>query len=506
MLPPLCFAPSRRRSTIRLSTVATSTTRPGGVSPRRRPTAPLATAEALDDLDDRFTALLRLSDAFTEAAAAVVELVAAHPHAGALVVDAGPSPAVSRRLAAAIAAIGDGASMARAVEALATVVPRAEVPNLVALLTAMEDPALRLPGLDALVHQMPAAVRRRVARDELSRREEWLLSRWGVVLGTRVIARCEPQAAEALVPEAWATIREFQQREDRARAAVLLAEALDDVVDAELLEDVLPLDIDVMPALIRWLDRDGVLRVRAALPELAPSYRHHEIVAALARRALAVHDDRLAIECLTEPDVYRIEEAVAAIADALPQHLIQTASELAGTDDDALGALARRAARLGDGNAALALVDRAADHYRADMLAELAPIIPAEALPPLLERARSAGYGSGRALVAVLPRVTRAERRHVLLAAVAACADFRMAMADTRVRLLHELTPELARLPAAQLAGLFGEMLRQSAERNREEVLCDIRGFAPAFLRRFGPGVASALDDAIWVAGGDRWP
>jgi hypothetical protein len=135
------------------------------------------------------------------------------------------------------------------------------------------------------------------------------------------------------------------------------------------------------------------------------------------------------------------------------------------------------------------------------VLAELAPLAPAETVPALLERARD----SAAALAALVPRVPRAERLAVVSAAVTASAEYVLARAESRVVLLHALTPELARLPLRELTRLYGEAVRASASWGREEVLIDIRAFAPTLQRRLGPEVAAVLDAAITLAGGDRW-
>jgi hypothetical protein len=285
---------------------------------------------------------------------------------------------------------------------------------------------------------------------------------------------------------------------------------LDDVIDGDVLDDVLAqpaVDGDLLTALIPHLDGDGVRRLRECLTELVPGFREQEFLAVLARRALRLGDDQLVLDCLAgKGDVYRIEDAIASVANDLPQHLIDPVAEIAGEDGDALGALARRAAVLGDGDLALTLLDRSPDRGLADRVAELAPLVPDATVPALVDRARRAGHGAARALTALVDRVPRSERSRLVSDAVAAAGELRFAMAETRVRLLHQLTPELARLPAAELVRLWSDALGRSGGLGREEVLCDVRGFAPALLRRLGSEVAIALDDAIVVAGGDHWP
>jgi hypothetical protein len=472
------------------------------------PAAALAAASALEDLDDRFAALLALAPTVPAAATLIVEMTVGHPKAVAYLISTRPSADVRRHITNAIGAIDDDTTMAAAVAALGDVVLRDDAPVLVARLARISDPAVRLPALFSLVGSMKPSMRRQVARNELAQWDDGRSS-WITVVSVCVIARCHRPAATAVIPAAVAAIARFSVSREKARAAILLADALDLPIDRELQEELLTgsaIDDELLLPLIAHLDDDGVRRLRARVTDLVPRFREHEVVAELARRALALGDHGLALDCLTCGQVYRIEDAVTSVAKDLPLDLIDVAANVAGDDRDALAALARRAAELGDGHTAVLLTMRGGNHGLGTRLAELATLVPDKTVPTLVALAKGVGYGAAWPLAALVPRVPRSERRVLVCRAVVEAGELRLAMAAERVSLLHKLATELARLPVADVVELWGEAVRRSAELGREEVLCDISGFAPALVRRFGPKVALALDDAIRVAACDHWP
>jgi hypothetical protein len=53
---------------------------------------------------------------------------------------------------------------------------------------------------------------------------------------------------------------------------------------------------------------------------------------------------------------------------------------------------------------------------------------------------------------------------------------------------------------------MWTKEMRRTSEDRREEVLIDVRAFTPALISHLGSEIASKLDEAIRLGGGEAWP
>jgi hypothetical protein len=231
---------------------------------------------------------------------------------------------------------------------------------------------------------------------------------------------------------------------------------------------------------------------------------------ALTRRASTLLDAELVRECLDAPSSKYLQRKL--IVDTAPELPLEALAPVGALVDDysdkALGALAVRAAELGDMNLTLRFLERKGE---ANPLADrtlqyvyrLAPSSWADALITHAEKLRPAEQAL--ALVELIDRTPRKHRRALVESIVESAASLRLAQNGERLRVIHMLGGELRRLPKSEIVSKWTQAMHHSMH-SREEILIDVRAFAPTLVSHFGPEIALRLDEAIRLGGGEIWP
>jgi len=174
-----------------------------------------------------------------------------------------------------------------------------------------------------------------------------------------------------------------------------------------------------------------------------------------------------------------------------------------------LGALAVRAAELGDMVLALSFLDRKGNStFNGDRtLQDVYQLAPRSWINELIERAQELPPAvRSVALAELVNRVPRRRRRALVESIVESAASLRYAQNERRLDVIRMIEPELRRLPTSALVSIWTAAMRHSMEQGREEILVDVRAFAPTLISRLGPEIALKLDEAICLGGGDVWP
>ena len=110
------------------------------------------------------------------------------------------------------------------------------------------------------------------------------------------------------------------------------------------------------------------------------------------------------------------------------------------------------------------------------------------------------------ALAALVPKVSRSRQPPLVLEVFADAHAWSGLSKEVRIDVLQRLLPTLTTLPQRLITQIWIVLLTNSKARGRWEVLADIQGMAALLCSRFGPDVASLLDDAIALGTRPRWP
>ncbi len=178
-------------------------------------------------------------------------------------------------------------------------------------------------------------------------------------------------------------------------------------------------------------------------------------------------------------------------------------------DQGAIGALALRATQLGDKQLAIDLLYRQGDSISSwdDTLEKVYALAPSSWADALIERTTGhASWPRAILLAQLASRVAAHKRKAIIEMIVKDAQGLYGALTDQRIEVFRKLQKELTRMPASMIVSIWREALRVSAERGREDVLVDVRAFAPLLIARFGDELALHLDEAIRLFGGDSWP
>jgi hypothetical protein len=255
-----------------------------------------------------------------------------------------------------------------------------------------------------------------------------------------------------------------------------------------------------------WLDSTQIERGLECLTENADGWI--AALTALLQRSAALCDLELIERIINRVDnKFMRRDLIRDVAEHLPASALPLALAHAEHHDSSIGALAVRAARLGEAEILMSMLDSMTWANNMDAIEQVYRFAQEHLLERLMARAEAARPGErARALAEVVPRIADDRRQALVEKVVRDSFDLRMAQNPKRLRILRTLEAELSTLPTQALAKLWAEAMRDSAKSSREEVMVDVRGFARPLVAHFGPSVSSELDDAIQVGGRDEWP
>src|SRR5207253_6435735 len=175
-------------------------------------------------------------------------------------------------------------------------------------------------------------------------------------------------------------------------------------------------------------------------------------------------------------------------------------------DYPAVGALAVRAAELGDMELALDFLELRKGSYQSgdtsvERVYELAPKSSSERLVEYSEKLYISDQPA--ALAKLIMKVPR-KRRRALAELIVDKLSSRTSTGTDRMRIMGELEPELKRLPKSVIASMWSSCLDRSSKLGREKTLEDVSCFASILVHHFGPTAAQMLDHAMRIGGTDH--
>lgn len=375
---------------------------------------------------------------------------------------------------------------------------------------AIEDGPMRLRGLNQLVRLLPKRQRKSAAAAELARKSDWSRDWKCVVFAAHIFAADAPELIrtsiddveisfefvdtwlQALSAASFSTITGSREPIDKALKAIneLKDESMCDAI--ELLASAL--DADQIRTTIGRLSK--IQRV-----DIVPAF------AALIERAVALEDSSLILECLEAIDnTYTRSDLIQQTAHMLPLNVVWHLAAYEDHDSKRLGVLAARAAELGDLVLTFSLLDKKGGSFTGGeqtyrLVYRHAPLSHLEELVNYLDKRHP--FQRADALTELAKRVPRRlQTRLVKLALDAVQAESSSVGA---VKTFQALEPQLKRLSASEIVRRWFESIRSRSENGREEVLVQIRAFAPTLVSHFGTEVAIKLDDAICLGAQDVW-
>ena len=375
---------------------------------------------------------------------------------------------------------------------------------------AIENGPMRLRGLNQLVRLLPKRQRKSAAAAELARKSDWSRDWKCVVFAAHIFAADAPELIrtsiddveisfefvdtwlQALSAASFSTITGSREPIDKALKAIneLKDESMCDAI--ELLASAL--DADQIRTTIGRLSKiQGV--------DIVPAF------AALIERAVALEDSSLILECLEAIDnTYTRSDLIQETAHMLPLNVVWHLAAYENHDSDRLAALAARAAELGDLVLTFSLLDKKGGSFTGGeqtyrLVYRHAPLSHLEELVNYLDKRHP--FQRADALTELAKRVPRRlQTRLVKLALDAVQAESATVGA---VETFQALEPQLKRLSPSEIVRRWFESIRSRSENGREEVLVQIRAFAPTLVSHFGTEVAIKLDDAICLGAQDVW-
>lgn len=232
----------------------------------------------------------------------------------------------------------------------------------------------------------------------------------------------------------------------------------------------------------------------------------------LLDRAVELGDAALVTKCVSaEANNFTRSRLIERIAPWLELDLLPHVAPLeeAEASQEGMGSLAVRAAELGDISLALEFLDRkGSTTFSGDRTIEsIYRAAPAASADLLIERAgRMRPAERATALVELVGRLPIKKRKPVIESILSGAKELIGARDEQRLEVIRSLAPELARFPVSGLISIWTNYLAQSASQGREEVLVDVRAFAPILVASLGEDVALGLDESIRFAGVVCWP
>jgi hypothetical protein len=377
------------------------------------------------------------------------------------------------------------------------------------LVCTIENAQTRLSGLNALIRHLPKRRRKVAAAAELARKSEWIRDWDAAVFAAHIFAA---DAAELVRSEVKNIDLMFACAD--AWMKILCADSISLVTGSrepigKALEAVDEIEggarCDAIQSLAPRLDAE---QIRDALGLLS-RIQNEDLVPALAaliERAAALQDSWLIHDCLgAVENSFTRSELIEEVAPSLPIDVVYQLRGDAKHNSDCQAALAVRAAELGDLYLMFSLLDEkgrsfASDERTYELVYRSAPISDLEALVKYTEKVWP--FQRVEALLQLVGRVHVSRRRGLVNTILDSIQSENM---RGRVETFRALEPELNRMPASEIFSRFGESMRIRAQAGREEVLVDLRAFAPTLVSHFGREVAVKLDDAICLGAQDVW-
>jgi hypothetical protein len=442
----------------------------------------------------RAQALLTLACAGSRTAAeGLMPIIARLPEAGR------PHKNRTGVLAGVIVAVPSPQTFALAVVVAAPISRARDLDRMWRRSAAMDDVESRLLALSALSDASPRLAAK-TAKMESARQHSWAADRDLLPLGLELLSQGGLRPDPELIVRAWDATAEIRDPAKwTAHVTSLTAMA---AFPPEIVDDALRLPAPwLWSAVVGLAPRMSVAMLTAVLDRLRES---GESAVALAAASCAVRGAELGeydlMMAFLDIDV---ERTTVSAASRLPLPALGFAAR--HTDDqDALGAIAERAAAQGDRDLAREALARISfgDRLRQTLL-QVIPHLPWRDLLPALDGLR--GGERAEVLAALVARQPRRVRDRHLETAVRAAYAYRGASAHARRRILEGLERPLGELPPERLACLWTWAMHQTGTSGRDEVLTDVAAFAKPLIRVFGDEAALALDDAIATAGTDSW-
>jgi hypothetical protein len=268
-----------------------------------------------------------------------------------------------------------------------------------------------------------------------------------------------------------------------------------------------------------WLDSG---HVASALKLLVKQEKYDAPVwIALLRRASQLEIARLVVESILslETGIFGsklIEQLAPELSLASLESISQYETSLDYTaakafrhlGSETLGALAVRAAELGDLDLTLAYLElrKGSRHSGDTSLERIYKVAPKSWSERLIEYSKQLYADEQPVALANLVMKLSRKRRTALVEHIFAKLSTGESISTDRMRIMRKLEPELKRLPTSVVASMWAGSLDRSSKLGRDHTLDDVGCFAPILVHHFGPKVAQTLDDAIRIGGTDHWP
>jgi hypothetical protein len=372
----------------------------------------------------------------------------------------------------------------------------------------------RFLGLAALLPHLSRQERDKVARAALAQKRDWSSDPTTFVLGMSVLA---PYAPKLVAPHLAEVLKAHARLEPVTQVSFAvslaqghaLAEKFVDVAFAAIDRVRREARLDSIVLLAPVLNRSQIASLLASVVTEAVGDPVPVFVALLSRAAELEELD-VVRECFSALDnEFTRAKVIERAACNLPYAALCVAAQ--ATDHlGALGELAVRAASLGDLDLAWSCLERRTARMGDDnlLMQRVYRAAPPAEVEALIEKAQAFDpYSRAYALVEVVDRVGKSQRQKIIETIIDALQAFRGTRSTGRIDTMRLLHPHLQKLPADRIASMWKDALARSrAGSRREDVLVDVRAFAPILAAHFGPKIAPQLDAALSTAGGEYWP
>jgi hypothetical protein len=375
-------------------------------------------------------------------------------------------------------------------------------------ISAVNDVQTRFVGLDVLLPYFGQHKRREAVITEMNRESEWSKEPETFVIAIAVLAQYAPLIVRPLIKNLVAVFGKLEPWTKVTLAGPLVGgtdfahEILEEALTAvdDLPEPERPKAITQLAPLLDYLQIVhvmGWLRIHQDL-NIASA------IAGLIRRAAALDDAWLILKLLGVPENERSRsELIEETASELPlEALAPAAALIEDSPFEVLGALAVRAAQLGDMHLALHFLDQKGNNtFGGDRTLErVYRLAPNSWVNVLRERAEKLfPYKRATALLQLIDKIPRSKRRPLVESIVDSAASTQHGNLDV----IYALEPELRQLPTSAIVSMWTDAMRHSSEEGRERVLAGVRAFAPTLVWHLGPEIALKLDQAICLASGE---
>jgi hypothetical protein len=373
------------------------------------------------------------------------------------------------------------------------------------------DFALRVIGLEAILPEVPPTSRERAVTKELNSAPQWsgdpktFLTILSILIPfIHDKTRLREKAVKAFLDidiEAQISLAGLVQdacKPELETVGVAFA-AVEQLPDEQKPEAI----VQISP----WLDESQVQHFVNCLEDIRCD--DTEVWRNLLWRACEIGRAQHVLTCLSSiENTFFRSDLLVELAPLLPLDIV---SVLAMTERDSdaqgLGALAVRAAELGDIPMAISLLKKRGGYRSSsdNTLERIYELARADSADILIEFANTL-YESERPLLLskLVPRLSRKSRKKLV------CSILRMLSSDEgrldRPKVVEALMPDLKNLPKESILRTWTAALTGSSKRGRKEVFTDATTFAPLLVHHFGKKVALDLDRAISVGGADHWP